>query len=287
MYITCPRCNFSKDVPKHKIPPQTRSVVCPRCKNKFPFTVKDNVFAAAAESPSPEMETSFQPSAPGFDRRFEEEAPKPAPQKEGIAWESLSSEGMWRSLFRTIKNVLFSPGNFFTALSPSGKRSYPLAFAVITGGAGQLLTLFWQYLIASPSFRYLDEAWIAWMGAGSFVILTLFIPILVIISLYIGTILVHLGLIILRGNNYPFRATFKVLAYSHAAQLFNLVPMVGAVVGGIWGIILAVIGLSTMHHISKLKAFFALFIVLFLLTAVGIAMSIVLAFTMGTFGTAV
>lgn len=37
--ITCPFCNFSKEIPKERIPHDNAQVTCPKCKQKFPLSM--------------------------------------------------------------------------------------------------------------------------------------------------------------------------------------------------------------------------------------------------------
>jgi len=45
------------------------------------------------------------------------------------------------------------------------------------------------------------------------------------------------------------------VAYSQAAQALDLIPVVGSWIGGIWQLIIQVIGLREMHGISYLRVF--------------------------------
>jgi len=47
------------------------------------------------------------------------------------------------------------------------------------------------------------------------------------------------------------------VAYSQAAQALDLIPVVGSWIGGIWQLIIQVIGLREMHNISYLRVFIA------------------------------
>jgi uncharacterized membrane protein len=59
------------------------------------------------------------------------------------------------------------------------------------------------------------------------------------------------------------------VAYSKAAKTWDLIPVVGSWIGGIWQLIVQVIGLREMHNISYLRVFIAFLLpigILFLLT---------------------
>jgi predicted Zn finger-like uncharacterized protein len=275
MYITCPQCNFSKEVPDERIPPQARSVTCPRCKVRFPLLERKAAGASAYESVIGKLESAaITPVSP---------LPPPAPEekqelieKTDIPWESASREGMFVSVVSTIVGVTFSPTKFYTSMNPTGKISFPLAFAMITGGVGWLLNMFWEYLFISGLLSQLDQPWVAWLSTGTFAASAVAIPLLITIELFFYSIITHLGLVILRGNSRPFKATFKVMAYAYAPKLFSVIPGLGILIGAIWMIVVATIGLSTVHHISKGKACLSQFLILIIMMAVGIIISTLL-----------
>ena len=281
MRIVCPNCQFSKDIPEEKIPPKATSVTCPNCKTRFPLKRED---AAADSQPGmvrPSPESPRQP-IPDLEEAVSpptlEDAVRGRSREEGVSWESKSG-GMFSSLLRTIKDVLFAPKSFFSVMDPEGKASYPISFAVITFTVPLLITMFFKYsffyLEFLPRVHELASLYFAWLaGPILFIVAAVVVPILWIITLYIWAAVVHLSLVILRGNTYPFRATLKVLCYSNATQLWSIIPVVGSMIAGIWGIVVNVIGLSAVHHISKIKAFIALFLFIIILTLIGIVVAI-------------
>jgi len=54
MTITCPHCNFSREIDDSRIPAGTARVACPRCKEKFSFSKEETfeLFTATAVEPS-------------------------------------------------------------------------------------------------------------------------------------------------------------------------------------------------------------------------------------------
>ncbi len=102
-----------------------------------------------------------------------------------------------------------------------------------------------------------------------FLVMVVAIPVCVTLSMFIYSAILHLLLMIVRGGKNRFEATFRVVAYSQAAQAWDLIPVVGSWIGGIWQLIVQVIGLREMHNISYLRVFMAFLLpvgILFLLT---------------------
>ena len=270
MQIICPQCNFSKDVPNEKIPPNARTVTCPRCKTRFSLPLREAAGTLNHREAVEKSENTAQPYVSPSALPDREESSQGQPEGTDIPWESASQKGMFVSVVSTILGVIFSPTRFYATMNPAGKTSFPLAFAIITGGGGWLLSIFWEYLFVSGLLNQMQEPWIAWLGTGTIVMFAIFLPILVTISLYFSSAVIHLGLIILRSNTLPFKATFKLTAYAYAPQLFSIIPGLGSLIGALWMIVVTTIGLSTVHTISKTKAFLSLFLVYFIVATVGV-----------------
>jgi hypothetical protein len=82
------------------------------------------------------------------------------------------------------------------------------------------------------------------MGAGMLIIA----PIVLILWLFAYSGLVHLCLMMLKGANQPFETTFRAIAYAFGATgLFNIVPLCGAYIAPIWGIVALCMGLGPAH----------------------------------------
>ncbi len=60
MIITCPHCNFSKDIAEGDIPENVSRVNCPRCGQSFPFT---RPASRPEPPPIPQVQTAARPAA--------------------------------------------------------------------------------------------------------------------------------------------------------------------------------------------------------------------------------
>jgi predicted Zn finger-like uncharacterized protein len=60
MIITCPHCNFSKDIAEGDIPENATRVNCPRCGRSFPFT---RPAIRPEPPPIPQVQTAARPAA--------------------------------------------------------------------------------------------------------------------------------------------------------------------------------------------------------------------------------
>lgn len=87
-----------------------------------------------------------------------------------------------------------------------------------------------------------------------FAFLLIGLPFGLAISLFVGSGITHLCLMLVSGNKYGFQATFRPISYSYCAHLFNLIPLIGNLIGSIYMIILSILGVREGHETSTGKA---------------------------------
>jgi hypothetical protein len=93
------------------------------------------------------------------------------------------------------------------------------------------------------------------------------LPILTIIGVFIGGGILHVCLMIVRGNRKGFEATFRVIAYAMGTQIFGIIPFLGGAVGAIWALVIEIIGLRESHGISTGRAALAIFLPILVILA--------------------
>jgi hypothetical protein len=79
-------------------------------------------------------------------------------------------------------------------------------------------------------------------------------PLGVVLGLFINSGITHLMLIMLKGNNFPFETTFRVVAYSMGLTSLLLVIPVCGYLNGIAQIVCTILGLMSAQEISGGKA---------------------------------
>jgi hypothetical protein len=193
-------------------------------------------------------------------------APPPAAQ---IAppWEDESRPifDRWKD---TVIAVFTGPTAFFDAMRQEGGIGAPLMFAIIGGWVGIAASQVWNYIGSSllhiAMFQRASLSRFAPMMGGSFsgmLCAIVLAPVYMAIGLFIGAGIVHLCLMLVGGAKRPFETTFRVVAYtSGSITLLNVVPLCGGMVGGIWALVVEVIGLSRAHQITTGKALVAVLI---------------------------
>ncbi len=259
--LVCPFCGFSKKTSEQMIPDRARWAICPRCKRKFEISLPGRGTGSTAGDIHQDggLQEIGQESGMG-------------PERRGAPWENRSGNGFVWGVFRTLKEVLFSPAAFFRRLTFSGGLGEPLAFGLLVGAVGNMLGLFWPVMMVSGGLFPFGGAVLGQLSAGLiFLILVVAVPICVTLSMFIYSAILHLLLVMVRGGNSGFEATFRVVAYSQAAQVWELVPVVGSWIGGVWRLVVQVVGLREIHGVSYLRIIVAFLLPVAFLLVVMIA----------------
>ncbi len=248
--LICPFCHFSKNVPREKIPAHAKWATCPKCGQRFKVFLKERAIDANKKG------TGMAPESQGAELEPEKEV-----RRTGAPWENRNELGFWQGIFKTLKAVLFSPEKLFKQLTCKDGIKEPLAFALLVGSIGRMFGFFWQFLLLSGTLLSTGKFFFGQSSAGFiFLIVMVFIPVFVIISLFIYSGIFHVLLRIVGAGKNGFEATFRVLSYAQAAQVWVLIPFVGTWIGGIWQLVVQIIGLREIHETSYLRVIIAFLI---------------------------
>jgi hypothetical protein len=239
--IVCPQCHFSKQIPGEKIPANVRWATCPRCKTRFDFRAGNGFFDFKGEA------SRYSPKEPAGRSR--------------TPWEDRSKLGLWRGLSQTFKGALFTPGPFFRSAAFDSGLAEPFAFGLLFGSLGTMFGFFWQFLMVGFGFLSAGSGLVTLPGRYTLFWAAMIIaPILVTIGLFITSGITHLLLMIVNGGRHGFRATFRVTAYGQATQVLSLIPFIGGLMGGVWLLIIEIIGLKEIHETSYARVIMAFLI---------------------------
>jgi hypothetical protein len=88
----------------------------------------------------------------------------------------------------------------------------------------------------------------------------LFAPLFIVIGIFISSAILHVMLLLLGDAQGDFETTVRVVCYCGAAAVIGIIPFCGALFGGVYKIILLIIGLSAAHGISTSKAALAVLV---------------------------
>jgi hypothetical protein len=186
--------------------------------------------------------------------------PQPRP---GTPWEDRGRIGFVPALIETTQKVLTGPSDFFGSMPVAGGIGGPLLYGILVGTLGVVVAALYrevfQALVGSTitglgSSGELSRVMPYLMGGVGLVLQVVFAPIFIIVGLFLAAVVAHLFLLLLGGARRGFEATFRVMCYSQAAAVINVIPFCGGVVAAVYGLVVAVIGLSAAHGIGKGKA---------------------------------
>jgi hypothetical protein len=178
-------------------------------------------------------------------------------------WEDREHSSFFHGLTATLNKVLFKPTEFFRSMPLTGGLIDPLLFTLITGMIGMIFDYFWRALLSGPMQDFMPAGIAAAAGESSLQgivglgILSVILPILIVVGIFISAGILHLSLAMVTGARAGFEATFRVAAYSYSANIFLVLPICGYLIACVWAVVLTVIGLKEVHGISGGKALFA------------------------------
>ncbi len=213
----------------------------------------------------------YQEMARSIEGQVREVSPQEYPP-----WES--GEGFIRAFFQTVKESLFYPTPFFKKISFGEGYWSPLIYGLITGIIGNGFAIFWFWLFVAQLIP-LDR--LPFQYGLSILQVIIPLPFQQALAIFIGSAILHVCLMIVRGNHHGYKTTFRAVSYSYSAYLFGIIPFLGLVIGSIYTFILTIIGVREGHEISTGKAILAV-----LLPALVIFVIIIIAilFVMMFFG---
>lgn len=153
-------------------------------------------------------------------------------------------ERWWSTLL-----LSFSDPNKLFANLPAENLAPPVVYGVINGTLAGIFGLAWQMVIEGLT------GIVAAGDATGFVItlpimflLTLFMPLLAAASLFIVAGIFHVCLLLFGSGNRGFGVTMRAVAYGQGPNLLAIVPVCGGLIGGIWSMILIIIGACRGHR---------------------------------------
>lgn len=196
--------------------------------------------------------------------------------RSGPPWER--DRPSFGSFIETVKLVYSSPEFFFNNMRREGGLGLPMGFSMIGGTIGliigtgfQLAVQFGIGAVFAPNDP--DLAAPGPLEATIFLVaFTIFAPLGILLGVFLYSGIYHVMLMMLKGANFPFETTFRVVAYNTGAfSLLIAVPICGQFIAGIVQIVVSIIGLSKAQEISGGKASAAVLIPLAVCCGLAIA----------------
>ena len=266
-----PKPTFTSRAESERKPYGGGMVTCPQCGFEQPQTdecIKCGIIISKY--------VQFQEMARSVEGQVREVS-----KDEYVPWES--GEGFIGAFFQTVWDSLFSPTKFFKKISFGEGYWAPLIYGLIIGIIGNGCAIFWFWLFMAQ-FIPMDNLPFRYSIS---ILYILPLPFQQAIAILIGSAVLHLSLIIVRGNNHGYKTTFRAVSYSYSGLIFGIIPFIGLFIGNIYVLILNIIGVREGHEISTGKAVLAVLLpvmVIFGLITIAILVVIMFIGSMGFLG---
>jgi hypothetical protein len=181
-------------------------------------------------------------------------------QRELTPWERRKEIGVVHGFIETWKRSVLSPGAFFPTVRPDVPWSEALYYAWIIHGITVAvglpfvgLGLFRPSLPSNfggdPQMETAMRALSGGVGVGSLVGSLLLYPLV----LLAGAGIVHLVAMLFGAAKNGYGATVRAFCYAAGPNLFGIIPCFGFL-AGIYGLVLAIFGISSLQETSTGKA---------------------------------
>lgn len=192
-----------------------------------------------------------------------------------IPWERRKEVGFLKAFWQTWKEIILRPKQFFSKMPTEGGLSNPLFFGVITGYLPIILSVILVLLL--PQLGIISELGTLSFGVIS-VILLIFSPLVIVLGLFLASAIFHFFFWI-AGAKKGFETTFRVICYTNAVYIFQILPL-GQLIAGIWAIVLLCIGAKRVHTFTKAREKLAV-IILLIIIGLGVAATIAIPIIAG------
>ncbi|MGD9818717.1 MAG: YIP1 family protein [Desulfomonilaceae bacterium] len=176
-------------------------------------------------------------------------------------WEDEQSVGFINGLLLTIKRTLFKPYLFFRYMPRTGGHSLPVLYYLILGISGAILGLISETFVESPVMTHSNL--MRQMSLASVLIL----PALLVFELYLGSLALHVSMMIFAAKKEGFETTLRIMAYSSGPNVFYAIPLIGWLIAAVWTFWLTVVGIREISVVSTARAFLAAIAPSFLVVA--------------------
>ncbi len=166
-------------------------------------------------------------------------------------WEDESSVSFVRGLILTINQTLFHPSDFFRYMPRSGGQMLPVLYSLILGIIGAIFGLLSEFFAESPVMTHGNL--VRNMAISSILVL----PLLIVFEVYVGSLILHLSMIVFGARKENFTTTLKIISYSSSPNIFYGVPFIGWLVAAAWSLWITVVGIRVTGGVSLGRAILA------------------------------
>jgi hypothetical protein len=169
-------------------------------------------------------------------------------------WPPAEGESLVGAAAATWRGASLSPRSFFAALPAEGSLGAALLYYVPLGILVSGANLLWT--MTSDGMRAERDAVLSTTDATAIspLLQFLFSPLILLVSLFLAAGVVHLLLKAFGGVGRGYGFTVRLFAFAYSPQLLAVVPVVGAPVGFVWMVVVAIIGVREGHGTTTARA---------------------------------
>lgn len=244
--------------------------ICPHCGHEADATAEACPLCGTRLHTGPEERGGGRPGAG---------APAPVTSGESgrqrVPWEDPSlgfGEGMWR----TWRASLFDPSRFFARIRDEGTVVRPVLYYLLVVVVASFATLIWEAQGLTLA-HYAGYVRMGETSAAGPLISFVLSPFVALALLLLLTVVFHAGALMVAPDRRGMAATARVVCYAAGPSALTVVPLLGAPVGAIWGLVLQVIGLREAHRTSTWRALFMVFWLSIVLFVLGFVLAVLAA----------
>jgi hypothetical protein len=248
----CPECGRSFDIERYRFQLGDVSFNCPHCDQEYYGNDERGL-------PFPRQFTCVQCNQPVALQQMRVE-PK-HPDAVGVLgdlspWDRHRKLGLWRAWWGSFTMILLRPSVFFSEHEGSSIKEAWL-FATISAYVADIpgfvfqMVMFWIVgavgggMGGSP-LLFLDPFTLAMTLLGP--------PLYTIVGAAIHTVLIQPALVLLGSEPRPMRFTMCIALYAMGPMALGAIPIMGDLVGAIWGIITLMVGVRVVHRTNRARA---------------------------------
>jgi hypothetical protein len=205
----------------------------------------DEVYDAAAGSADGQ-----QPGERGWEYGPQDDT-SPDDGRARFPWPPARGESAIAAFGETWTGASLRPRAFFRAMPEHGTIRSALLYYLPLGVAVSGANLFWTLALGGVDGE--QDAVLGEMplGGGLNPLLEfLLAPVILLLSIFVAAAVTHGLLRLFGGANRSYGFTTRIFAFAYSPQILGVVPVVGTVVGFVWMVIVAVIGLKEGHRTS-------------------------------------
>jgi hypothetical protein len=159
----------------------------------------------------------------------------------------------------TAKTILLDPKNGFSNVRREGGLGAPITYYLVGFVISLLASFVWNLIgFGGMGMGRMGPGGAAGGMVGALLGLV-FGFVVVIIGVFIITGIVHLTLSLLGGARYGFETTLRTLTYAFGSSApIGIVPFCGGLIGLVWGMVCAIMGLADMQETTPVKSAIAI-----------------------------